>query len=275
MFTISDSYPETIILYREVFMDIATVIGLVVAMIAIIGSILAGGSLMIFVDVPSLLVVGLGMIGTTFIKWPMESVKSIVQVGLKSVFSTPADSKQVILKIKDLAELARRESVFALEKAEIDDAFMKKAMTLAADNRPPEVIAAILQMDIDSMEARHTTGADIFGGMADDGPAMGMIGTLIGLVQMLQNLSDPSAIGPAMAVALLTTFYGAVVANVFCNPIKNKIKFRSADELTAMNIVVAGTLGIVAGENPRMIIEKLSSFLPPAERNIGEEGGGE
>jgi len=275
VFTISDSYPETIILYREVFMDIATVIGLVVAMIAIIGSILAGGSLMIFVDVPSLLVVGLGMIGTTFIKWPMESVKSIVQVGLKSVFSTPADSKQVILKIKDLAELARRESVFALEKAEIDDAFMKKAMTLAADNRPPEVIAAILQMDIDSMEARHTTGADIFGGMADDGPAMGMIGTLIGLVQMLQNLSDPSAIGPAMAVALLTTFYGAVVANVFCNPIKNKIKFRSADELTAMNIVVAGTLGIVAGENPRMIIEKLSSFLPPAERNIGEEGGGE
>ncbi|EQC45637.1 motility protein A [Bacteriovorax sp. Seq25_V] len=256
-------------------MDISTVIGLVVAMVAIIGSILAGGSLMIFVDVPSVLVVGLGLIGTTFIKWPMESVKSIVQIGLKSIFATPADAKQVILKIKDLAELARRESVFALEKAEIDDPFMKKAMTLAADNRPPEVIAAILQMDIDSMEARHTTGADIFGGMAEDGPAMGMIGTLIGLVQMLQNLSDPSAIGPAMAVALLTTFYGAIIANVFCNPIKNKIKFRSADELTAMNIVVAGTLGIVAGENPRMIIEKLSSFLPPAERNIGEEGGGE
>jgi chemotaxis protein MotA len=256
-------------------MDIASVIGLVVAVGAILGSILVGGSLTIFIDVPSVLVVGLGLIGVTFYKWPMEVVKNVVAVGMKSLLFTPADPKAVILKIKDLAELARRESVFALEKAEIDDVFMKKAMTLAADNRPPEVIAAILQMDIDSMETRHKTGADMFGGMADDGPAMGMIGTLIGLVQMLQNLSDPSAIGPAMAVALLTTFYGAIIANVFCNPIKNKIGYRSQLELTSMSIVVAGTLGIVAGENPRMIIEKLSSFLPPAERGALSDEGGE
>lgn len=254
-------------------MDIATVIGLIVATIAILGSILAGGSVMIFVDIPSVLVVGLGMVGTTFIKWPLDGVKSIVKIGLKSLFAGNTDPKAVILKIKELAEIARRESVFALEKQQVDDPFMKKAMTLAADNRPPEVIAAILQMDIDSLASRHSQGADIFGAMAEDGPAMGMIGTLIGLVQMLQNLSDPSAIGPAMAVALLTTFYGAVIANVLCNPIKNKIKVRSADEQTAMNIIVAGTLGIVAGENPRMIIEKLSSFLPPAERNINDEGG--
>lgn len=256
-------------------MDIASVIGLVVAVGAILGSILVGGSLVIFIDVPSILVVGLGLCGVTLYKWPMEVVKTIVGVGMKSLFFTPADPKSTILQIKELAELARRESVFALEKAQIDDPFMKKAMTLAADNRPPEVIAAILQMDIDAMESRHKTGADIFGGMADDGPAMGMIGTLIGLVQMLQNLSDPSAIGPSMAVALLTTFYGAIIANVFCNPIKNKISYRSSLELTSMSIVVAGTLGIVAGENPRMIIEKLSSFLPPAERDLGEEGGGE
>jgi len=255
-------------------MDIASVIGLVVSMAAILGSILAGGSLVIFIDVPSTLVVGLGLIGVTFFKWPMEVVKTIVQVGMKALFFTPADPKSTILQIKELAELARRESVFALEKAQIDDPFMKKAMTLAADNRPPEVISAILQMDIDSMESRHKTGVDVFGGMADDGPAMGMIGTLIGLVQMLQNLSDPSAIGPAMAVALLTTFYGAIIANVFCNPIKNKIGYRSSLELTSMSIVIAGTLGIVAGENPRMIIEKLSSFLPPADRDLGDEGGG-
>ncbi len=256
-------------------MDIASVIGVVVAFGAILGSILAGGSLVIFIDVPSTLVVGLGLIGVTFFKWPMEVIKTIVPVGMKAVFFTPADPKSTILKIKELAELARRESVFALEKAEVDDMFMKKAMTLAADNRPPEVISAILQMDIDSMEGRHKTGVDIFQGMADDGPAMGMIGTLIGLVQMLQNLSDPSAIGPAMAVALLTTFYGAIIANVICNPVKNKIAYRSKLELTTMNIVVAGTLGIVAGENPRMIIEKISSFLPPAQRDLGEEGGAE
>ncbi len=256
------------------FMDIASVIGIVVAVGAILGSILVGGSITIFIDVPSTLVVGLGLIGVTMYKWPMEVIKTIVQVGMKSVFFTPADPKATILQIKELAELARRESVFALEKAQIDDPFMKKAMTLAADNRPPEVISAILQMDIDSMEARHKTGVEVFGGMADDGPAMGMIGTLIGLVQMLQNLSDPSAIGPAMAVALLTTFYGAIIANVLCNPIKNKIGYRSSLELTAMSIVIAGTLGIVAGENPRMIIEKLSSFLPPAERDLGEDSGG-
>lgn len=254
-------------------MDIATVIGLVVATVAILGSILAGGSLMIFVDIPSVLVVGLGMVGTTFIKWPMDNVKGLVKIFLKSLFPTQSDAKKTILQIKELAELARRESVFALEKAPVEDPFMKKAMTLAADNRPPEVIAAILQMDIDSLADRHGTSADMLGGLAEDGPAMGMIGTLIGLVQMLQNLSDPSAIGPAMAVALLTTFYGAVVANVLCNPVKNKIKLRSAEEQTAMNIIIAGTLGIVAGENPRMIIEKLSSFLPPSERTIGEDAG--
>ena len=254
-------------------MDIATVIGLVVAVGAILASILSGGSLVIFIDVASLLVVGLGLIGVVFIKWPLEVIKNIVPVGMKSIFFSAIAPKETILKIKELAELARRESVFALEKAQVDDVFMKKAMTLAADNRPPDVIATILQMDIDSMETRHKTGAELFQGMADDGPAMGMIGTLIGLVQMLQNLSDPSAIGPAMAIALLTTFYGAIIANIFCNPIKNKIMYRSSLELAAMSIVVAGTLGIVAGENPRMIIEKLNAFLPPSERDTGDDGG--
>ena len=148
-------------------------------------------------------------------------------------------------------------------------------MTLAADNRPPEVISSILQMEIDSVEERHKVGADMFQGMADDGPAFGMIGTLIGLVIMLGNLSDQAAIGPAMAVALLTTFYGACVANIFCNPIKSKLQIRSKMEITKMTIVIAGTLGIVAGENPRLIKEKLNSFLPPAQGLSDDDGGGE
>lgn len=256
-------------------MDIATVIGLVLSFGAILGSILVGGDIVAFIDIPSVIVVVFGMIGCTFVKWPMEVVKNIVGIAMKTLFFTPADPKETIEEIGNLAETARRESVFALEKQPIDDPFMKKAMTLAADNRPPEVIASILQLEIDAMEERHKIGIDVFSGMAEDGPAFGMIGTLIGLVIMLGNLSDQAAIGPAMAVALLTTFYGAVIANAVCNPFKNKLGVRSKAETTKMSIVIAGTLGIVAGENPRLIKEKLNSFLPPAEREVDDSGGEE
>lgn len=253
-------------------MDIASIIGLILVCVAILGAIIAGGDLMIFVDVPSLLVVGLGVTAGTFIKWPLETVKLLGAYLSKSLFFTPADPKEVIEELGKLAETARRESVFALEKVPIEDPFLKKAMTLAADNRPPEVIQAIMQLEIDSMEDRHGKGKDVLEGIGADGPAFGMIGTLIGLVQMLQNLSDPSAIGPAMAVALLTTFYGAVIANAFALPMANKVKIRSGEESIKMNMIVAGTLGIVAGENPRLIKEKLNSFLPPSEREVEDKG---
>ncbi|WP_127714779.1 motility protein A [Halobacteriovorax sp. HLS] len=256
-------------------MDIASIIGILVASVAILGSILVGGDLGIFIDVPSTLVVGLGLIGVTFFRWPIEIVKNIVGFAMKAFFFSPADPKSTIDEIGNLAETARRESVFALEKVPIEDPFLKKAMTLAADNRPPEVISSILQLEIDAMIERHKVGVEVFQGMADDGPAMGMIGTLIGLVQMLQNLSDPSAIGPAMAVALLTTFYGAIIANVFCNPMKTKMAYRSGLEAAKMSIIIAGTLGIVAGENPRLIKEKLNAFLPPSERDAGNEEAAE
>ena len=252
-------------------MDIATVAGLVLVVVAIIGSILAGGDITSFIDVPSMLVVGLGVIGGTMIKWPMEIVSKLVKVVMKAIFFTPADPKTTIEEIGNLAETARRESVFALEKVEVEDAFLKKAMMLAADNRPPEVIKSILQLEIDALEDRHSVGIDVLDGIGADGPAFGMIGTLIGLVIMLQNLSDQAAIGPAMAVALLTTFYGAVLANAFALPLKNKISYRSGREVLKMNIIIAGTLGIVAGENPRLIKEKLSAFLPPSERVSEEE----
>lgn len=248
-------------------MDISTVIGLILVLVAILGAIVTGGDITIFVDVPSLLVVGLGVIAGTLIKWPMEVVKTLGAYVSKTLFFTPAEPKDVIEEIGKLAETARRESVFALEKVPIDDPFLKKAMTLAADNRPPEVIQAIMQLEIDAMEDRHKRGKDVLDGIGADGPAFGMIGTLIGLVQMLQNLSDPSAIGPAMAVALLTTFYGAVLANAFAIPMANKLEVRSGEEAVKMNMIVAGTLGIVAGENPRLIKEKLSSFLPPSQRD--------
>lgn len=252
-------------------MDISTVAGLVLATISIIGSILYGSPLSIFIDPPSIFVVGGGVIATTLIKWPMEYVKSLVAIYMKSIFSSAAEPKAMIEEIQKLAETARRESVFALEKVPVENKFLKKAVTLAADNRPPEVITSILSLEIAAMEDRHSKGVDILEGMGADGPAFGMIGTLIGLVQMLQNMSDPSSIGPAMAVALLTTFYGSVIANVFTIPVAGKLKQRSKQEATVMNIVVAGVLGIVAGENPRVIREKLDSFLPPKDRLVEEK----
>jgi chemotaxis protein MotA len=255
-------------------MDIATVIGLVLSLGAIAGAIIAGGDMPAFIDVPSVIVVVLGCVGVTFTKWPMEIVKKAINIAMKTIFYTPADPKDTIDQIGTLAETARRESVFALEKVPIEDPFLKKAMTLAADNRPPEIISAILQLEIDALEERHKAGLDFFENLAADGPAMGMIGTLIGLVIMLGNLSDQAAIGPAMAIALLTTFYGAIIATVFANPVKNKLQFRSKLESVKMNIIVAGTLGIVAGENPRLIKEKLSAFLAPTERASDEDDKG-
>jgi chemotaxis protein MotA len=251
--------------------DIATVIGFVLATAAVLGAILAGGSIVIFIDVASILVVGLGVISSVFIKWPMESITTLVTVFMKCLFYSPADIEGTISEIQTLAETARRESIFALEKVEIADPFLKKAVSLAADNRPPAVISSILQLEIDAMEYRHKNGIGIMEGIGGDGPAFGMIGTLIGLVQMLQNLSNPSAIGPAMAVALLTTFYGAVLANAIALPVANKLSVRSKSEKIKMNIIVAGVLGIVAGENPRVIREKLDSFLPPNLRGKADD----
>jgi chemotaxis protein MotA len=252
-------------------MDISTIAGLALATVAVIGSILYGSPLSIFIDIPSVVVVGGGVAATTMIKWPMEVLKPFMTIYMKSIFTTPSDPKAMIEEIQKLAETARRESVFALEKVPVEDKFLKKAVTLAADNRPPEVITSILSLEIAAMEERHSKGVDILEGMGADGPAFGMIGTLIGLVQMLQSMSDPSSIGPAMAVALLTTFYGSCIANIFTIPVAAKLKQRSKQESTKMNIIIAGVLGIVAGENPRVIREKLDSFLPPKDRLVEDK----
>jgi chemotaxis protein MotA len=252
-------------------MDLASVVGLVLANAAMIWAIALGGSFIIFYDFPSIILVIGGVIAVTLIKWSLNDLKSLATVYLKVFFNSMPNSKNTIDEIIKLGEIARRESVFALEKVPVEDKFLKKAVTLAADNRPPEIIESILSLEISALEERHGKGAEILEGMAGDGPAFGMIGTLIGLVQMLQNMSDPSSIGPAMAVALLTTLYGAVIMTVFTNPMAAKLKQFSKAESAKMNIIVAGVLGIVAGENPRTIREKLESFLAPKDRTVADD----
>lgn len=256
-------------------MDIATVIGFVLAIGAVVGSILVSGDLMGFIDVPSIIVVLLGVTGATCIKWPLEVLLTIFKKAIVQIFRLPDDVGIIVDEIGKLAETARRESVFALEKVVVADPFLAKATALAADNRPPEVISSILKLEVDAIEERHRVGQNVFRGIQEDGPAFGMIGTLIGLVVMLANLSDQAAIGPAMAIALLTTFYGSCIANIFGGPINNKLTYRSKLEMLKMKIIIEGTLSIVAGENPRLIKEKLNSFLPSDKRVRDEEPGGQ
>lgn len=253
-------------------MDLGTVVGLISGVLVfVIAIILGGAGFGAYVDIPSVFIVFGGLFAVTITKWPIPTVLAVFKAVLKAVFFKAQNYTATIDQMIGLAEKARRESIFALEKAEISDPFIKKACNLAADNRPPEVINSILQMDLESMDERHKSILIIINSISEDAPAMGMIGTLVGLVAMLQNLSDPSAIGPGMAVAILTTFYGAMVSNIFAVPIMRKLEVRSSEEKKNVVIVITAILGIVAGENPRLIREKLESFLPPSERKKEEE----
>ena len=251
-------------------MDIATIIGFALIIVSIASAIFAGGEVSIFINFPSIMIVVLGVMGATFIKWPMETVKSLWTYMSKTIFLNIVGPRETIEGIGVLAEVARRESVFALEKVPIEDPFLRKAMALVADNRPPEVIQAIMKLEVDAIDERHKTGSSVLAGIGQDGPAFGMIGTLVGLVIMLQNLSDPTSIGPAMAVALLTTLYGAILANAIAIPLSNKLSVISSKEQMRMTMIIVGTSSIVVGENPRLIREKLNAYLPTNDREDEE-----
>ena len=168
-----------------------------------------------------------------------------------------------------MANLARKEGLLALESqaADIDDEFLKKGVMLVVDGTDADLVRAILENDMASMSDRHNKVSAFFDTWGTQGPAWGMIGTLIGLINMLNDLSDPSAIGPNMAVALITTFYGSVLANWLCVPVVNKLKINNDTEIMVKTLTVEGLLSIQAGENPRIIEEKLKTFLAPAERD--------
>lgn len=262
-------------------MDIASLIGVVMGFVLmLLGIITSGGiaSVKNFLDLPSALVTFGGAFMAVLAS---RSLPSFIG-GLKSypmIFKMPSDdTKAVIKKIIDLSNTARKEGLLALEEAAsgLEDTFMKKGVMLIVDGTEPELVKSILEAEIDAMAERHKDNYSIFGDIAGMGPSWGMIGTLLGLVNMLQNMSDPSSIGPSMAVALITTLYGSVLANWFCYPAENKLKKRSNDEYMSKSIVIEGLLSIQAGENPRVTEEKLKSFLSPADRSAyeAENGGG-
>lgn len=186
------------------------------------------------------------------------------------------DPAEVIRNIIELSNTARKEGLLALEEAanNIEDDFLKKGIMLVVDGTDPELVRGIMETDLSCIETRHKKSIAVWEKWAELGPAWGMIGTLIGLIIMLNNMDDPSSIGPSMSVALITTLYGSIIANWLCNPIASKLKVNNDIEMMMKEITVEGILSIQAGENPRVIEEKLKSFLAPSARNNNAEGEG-
>ena len=259
-------------------LDITTIVGIVACLIVVFFGIVTGAdgfaSLGHFKDLPSVFIT-LG--GSTFCMilqakgFPefITSLKSF-SIALKKKELNQADA---IKNIIDLSNVARKEGLLALEEAAngIEDDFLKKGIMLIVDGTDPELVRNIMQTELDAVDARHNEKIGFWANWGGMGPAWGMIGTLIGLVNMLYNMDDMSSIGPNMAVALLTTLYGSLLSNWICIPVSFKLKMKNDDEITMKQIMVEGLLSIQAGENPRVIEEKLKSFLAPGER----EGSGE
>jgi len=256
-------------------MDIASVVGLLlaVALLIISVAISPGSPFAAFIDYPSLMVVIGGAIAAVFICFPLKDVLSSIRV-LKNVFFNKQDDvAELIELIVSLAETARRDGLLALEGRieEIENPFIILGIQMAVDGTRPEVIEDIMRTEMDAVATRHSDGKKVFDQAGRFAPAFGMIGTLMGLIMMLGNLEDTSTLGPAMAVALITTLYGAIAANVVLLPCAEKLGFINQQEMLVMEIAVRGIMGIQSGENPRVIEQKLSTFIPPRSRSVAEE----
>jgi len=251
-------------------LDLATLIGLIGAFGIVMTAIVLGGSAGTFVNTPSLLVVLCGTVMVTMMKFSLGQFLSAASIAVKAFLYKPSQPAELIEEAVDLAKTARQGGLLALEDREIADDFMKEGLGLLIDGHPAETVRAMLLKDLNQTLKRHGDGQDIFKAIGDVGPAMGMIGTLIGLVQMLSNMDDPKQIGPAMAVALLTTLYGAILANMFALPIADKLALRSREENTRKSLIIDALLSIQSGQNPRVIENMLEAYLPRSKRK--EEG---
>lgn len=260
-------------------MDFATIIGLVAGLGLMIFGIVTGddgfAALTNFLHAQSALITFGGAFGATLVSNSLGDFVNGIKGIKMALRQTKHDQTEVIKKIIELSNVARKEGLLALEDAasDLDDAFMKKGIFLIVDGTEPDLVRAILETELTCIEDRHKKVSSFWETAAAMGPAWGMIGTLIGLINMLKHLDDVSTVGPNMSTALITTFYGSLLANWLAMPIATKLKANNAEEVTVKEVVIEGLLSIQAGENPRVIEEKLKSFLAPAERTQYGEGG--
>lgn len=262
-------------------MDIASLLGLILGLVMLVYGIIDNAGVagaFRYIDAPSAIITFGGSIAATLASFSMQDFLA----GLKSIaliFKVPAlNTSDMIKKIIELSNIARKEGLLSLEEAaaDLDEPFLKKGILLIVDGTDPELVRAIMETELVSIEGRHKNVISFWDTLGTMGPAWGMIGTLVGLILMLQKLSDPSSIGPSMAIALITTLYGSLLANWIATPVATKLKNNNDEEAMVKEIMIEGLLSIQAGENPRVIEEKLKSFLAPKDRvNADAEEGGE
>ncbi|HEY3330507.1 MAG TPA: flagellar motor protein [Capsulimonadaceae bacterium] len=250
-------------------MDLATILGFLIAWGAFFGSVLMeGGDLAAFANPSAIVLVFGGTFGATLMSFPLAQIMKLPAIIKCAFIGQPTDLAKTIQILVSFAERARREGLLALEEEArgIDDPFLQKGVQLAVDGTDPELVRAILETEIAYVQERHALGASIFGTMGGFAPTLGVIGTVAGLVHMLANLSDPGSMGPAIAAAFIATLYGVSSANLLFLPLAGKLKSRSAGEILLREIMLEGILSIQAGDNPRVVEEKLKAFLDPVTR---------
>lgn len=249
-------------------MDIGTLAGFIFAMIFIIVSILLGGVLSAFIDLPSVMITIGGSIAASFIAYPPKDALTAIRCIGFAFKSTKLDAIENINILIELSNTARKEGLLSLEEKSdsIENDIMKKGIILMVIGTDPSIIKGVLETEILCMAARHKRVYGYWEKLGSLAPAWGMIGTLVGLINMLRNLSDPTTIGPSMAVALITTFYGSLIANLIALPVASKLKINSAEEVAMNEMIMEGVLCIQAGENPKVIEDKLQSYLAPKTR---------
>ncbi len=252
-------------------MDFATTIGLIISFLSLgIGIFAAGLNLLDIINIAAVFITIGGSFAVILISNPLELTFNIGKVYRKTFRVPDFDAKEKILQIISFSEKARRDGLLALEDDmdDLDDEFMKKALQLVVDGTDPEIVQNVMQIELDSMEGRHSRARGWFESLAVLAPAFGMIGTLVGLIGMLRNLGgDATIIGRGMSAALITTLYGSFIANVFAIPTANKLRVQTEEELLIKQMMIEGTLSIQAGDNPRIVQEKLINYLPPEMRS--------
>ncbi len=258
-------------------MDFATLIGLVVGVGVVVAAILVGSDFWIFLNRPGFLIVVGGTMAATLIKFPLQNIMWALKIGASSALkNVHEDPRGLIDQALELAEIARKNGILALESVEVSNPFFKRGLKLCIDGHPLEVVRNALIRDMELSIHRHDEGARIFKAIGDSAPAFGMIGTLVGLVQMLSSMENPDSIGPAMAVALLTTLYGAVIANLVALPISDKLEAKTEEERLNKELMLEAISQIHARQSPLILADILEGFLPESQRaRADEEGEGE
>ena len=251
-------------------MDLATLIGFLLAWGLIVGTIATGSGALVFINIPSLAIVMGGALAVVLMRFTLGQFIGSIKTALKAFLHKGESTEELIATVVELAGIARKEGLLALEGQEITNPVLASGIRMLVDGHEAGIVKKAITTEMNETVARHDRGQDIFKQIGDAGPAMGMIGTLVGLVQMLSNMSDPKSIGPAMAVALLTTLYGAMLANMFALPVASKLALRSAEEKLNKVIILQSVLGIQEGQNPKVLEELLNNFLPASSRSSGD-----